>query len=145
MELTVWLWVGILVVFIVMEAMTAQLVALWFIAGAVVGFVTALLHGPVWLQMTLFVIVSVVSLFLLRPLIHQKVTPRIVATNADMSVGRIAVVSERIENDLARGRAMLEGQDWAARSYDGRILEKGERVRVLSIDGVKLIVLKEDN
>lgn len=143
----VWIWSAAFLLFVVAEAFTAQLVSIWFIVGSITAFFAALFGAPVWAQLLIFAAVSVLSLFLLRPLVKKKATPRSVPTNADMAVGRVAVVTQEIRNDYAEGRVVLDGQSWSARSYDGRVFLEGERVRVLSIDGVKLIVVstKEDN
>ncbi len=137
----VWIWVAALVFFILVEALTSQLVSLWFIAGAAVAFAASLVDASLPVQLILFVFVSIAALFLLRPLVKQKVTSKMVPTNADMAVGRTVVVTQSIENDRAQGRVKLDSQDWAARSYDGEVILPGKKARVLAIDGVKLIVV----
>ena len=68
---------------------------------------------------------------------NSRVTP----TNADMVLGKDAVVTERIDNLHGQGAVMLEGKVWTARTkQDNVIVESGEKVRVIKIEGVKLIV-----
>ena len=114
---TIAFWVVALVVFLIVEAVTAGLVSIWF------------------------VIVSVATLVLTRPLVKRYVDSRSVATNADRSIGRAAVVTERIDNLAATGAVKLDGVVWTARSTDDAVaIEAGERVTVRAIEGVKLIV-----
>ncbi len=143
----VWIWAAAFLVFVLAEAFTAQLVSIWFMIGSIASFFAALFDAQFWVQLFIFAAVSVLSLFLLRPLVKKKAMTPKVPTNADMAVGRTAVVTEDIRNDYSEGRVALDGQSWSARSYDGRVFTEGERVRVLSIDGVKLIVVstEEDN
>lgn len=138
---TIAFWVVALVVFLIVEAVTAGLVSIWFVFGSLVALICAALGAAVWLQIFWFVIVSVATLVLTRPLVKRYVDSRSVATNADRSIGRAAVVTERIDNLAATGVVKLDGVVWTARSTDDAVaIETGERVTVRAIEGVKLIV-----
>lgn len=138
---TIAFWVVALVVFLIVEAVTAGLVSIWFVFGSLVALICAALGAAVWLQIFWFVIVSVATLVLTRSLVKRYVDSRSVATNADRSIGRAAVVTERIDNLAATGAVKLDGVVWTARSTDDAVaIETGERVTVRAIEGVKLIV-----
>ena len=138
---TIAFWVAALVVFLIVEAVTAGLVSIWFVFGSLVALICAALGAAVWLQIFWFVIVSVATLVLTRPLVKRYVDSRSVATNADRSIGRAAGVTERIDNLAATGAVKLDGVVWTARSTDDAVaIETGERVTVRAIEGVKLIV-----
>ncbi len=138
---TIAFWVVALVVFLIVEAVTAGLVSIWFVFGSLVALICAALGAAVWLQIFWFVIVSVATLVLTRPLVKRYVDSRSVATNADRSIGRTAVVTERIDNLAGAGAVKLDGVVWTARSTDDAVaIETGERVTVRAIEGVKLIV-----
>ena len=138
---TIAFWVAALVVYLIVEAVTAGLVSIWFVFGSLVALICAALGAAVWLQIFWFVIVSVATLVLTRPLVKRYVDSRSVATNADRSIGRAAVVTERIDNLAATGAVKLDGVVWTARSTDDAVaIETGERVTVRAIEGVKLIV-----
>ncbi len=138
---TIAFWAAALVVFLIVEAVTAGLVSIWFVFGSLVALICAALGAAVWLQIFWFVIVSVATLVLTRPLVKRYVDSRSVATNADRSIGRAAVVTERIDNLAAAGAVKLDGVVWTARSTDDAVaIETGERVTVRAIEGVKLIV-----
>jgi len=138
---TIAFWVVALVVFLIVEAVTAGLVSIWFVFGSLVALICAALGAAVWLQIFWFVIVSVATLVLTRPLVKRYVDSRSIATNADRSIGRAAVVTERIDNLAATGAVNLDGVVWTARSTDDAVaIETGERVTVRAIEGVKLIV-----
>ena len=88
-----------------------------------------------------FIVVSVATLVLTRPLVKRYVDNRSIATNADRNIGRTAVCTERIDNLAATGAVQLGGVVWSARSADDSVtVEPGERVTVRAIEGVKLIV-----
>ena len=141
---TIAFWVVALVVFLIVEAVTAGLVSIWFVFGSLVALICAALGAAVWLQIFWFVIVSVATLVLTRPLVKRYVDSRSVATNADRNIGRTAVVTERIDNLAATGAVQLAGVVWTARSTDDAVaIEPGTHVTVRAIEGVKLIVESE--
>lgn len=141
---TIIFWVVALVVFLIVEAVTAGLVSIWFVFGSLVALICAALGAAIWLQIFWFVIVSVATLVLTRPLVKRYVDRRSVATNADRNIGRTAVVTERIDNLAATGAVQLAGVVWTARSTDDAVaIEPGTHVTVRAIEGVKLIVESE--
>ena len=126
---TIAFWVVSLVVFLIVEAVTAGLVSIWFVFGSLVALICAALGAAVWLQIFWFVIVSVATLVLTRPLVKRYVDSRSVATNADRSIGRAAVVTEHIDNLAATGAVKLDGVVWTARSTDDAVaIETGEQI-----------------
>lgn len=134
-------WITALVLFLVVEAVTVGLASVWFAVGALAALICALVGGPVWLQAVWFVVVSVVALILTRPLVKKFVNGRTVATNADRNIGRIGLVTERIDNLAATGCVRIDGVDWTARStVDERVIGEGAQVVIREIQGVKLIV-----
>ena len=133
-------WVVMLVVLIVVEAVTAQMVTIWFAAGAAAAIAAEILGAQVWLQWIVFVAVSAVALVATRPLVRKLTKTKIQPTNADRCIGQTAVVVEEINNLEGKGQVHVNGIVWSARSSDGSVFKKDERVTVEKIDGVKLIV-----
>ena len=105
-----------------------------------ISLILSLLGVPVYLQVIIFLAVSVVLVFATRPLYNKYVKPRMVKTNVDSLIGEQGVVKQDIVNDDARGLVKVNGQTWSARSSDGNIIKEGQKVEILSIEGVKLIV-----
>ena len=135
-----YLWIGLAILLGVAEAVTIQLVAVWFAVGALAAVIPAALGASVTVQFGVFVAVSAVALILTRPLVKKVLTPRRERTNADRLIGTIGVVIEEIDNFRSKGRVTLSGLDWAARSEDGEIIPPGAEVLVNRIEGVTLIV-----
>jgi len=135
-------WIVLLIVLIVVEAVTAQMVTIWFAAGAAAAIAAELLGAQVWLQWTVFIIVSVIALIATRPLVRKLTKTRVQPTNADRVIGQTAVVTEEIDNIAATGKVSVNGTVWTARSADGSVIGKDERATVEKIEGVKLIVKK---
>ena len=133
-------WLVLMVIFLVAEAMTVVTISLWFAAGALVALLVSLLGLDVWLQVTLFLVVSGVLLACLRPLVRAHFTPNITRTNVDAIVGTRGYVTADIDNISAAGQVTLNGMEWTARPTHGQPIPAGTLVRVDRIEGVKAFV-----
>lgn len=140
MEYMIWIWLGAAVVFGILEAMTAGLISVWFVAGAVAAMAAAMLEADVMVQAGVFIVVSALALALTRPLVRRWTQTRKVATNADRVLGQMAKVTETVDNDNSMGAVYVDGKTWSARSSDGSVIPAGTRVQVERMEGVKLFV-----
>lgn len=140
MEIAAIGWLLAIVVFLLAESATVSLVSVWFAVGALAAMVVCLLHGAVWLQFTVFVVVSGILLGLLRPLVRKFINPKLTATNVDALVNSVGVVTTAIDNVAATGQVKLGAMTWTARSSSGSPIPEGVRVKVDRIEGVKAFV-----
>ena len=137
------IWIAAIIIFGVAEAATAGLTSIWFVLGAVAGLIAAVCGGPIWLQVVLFFAVSIAALAFTRPLVAKWMKKDIKPTNADRVLNAVGRVTERINNALPSGAVYIDGKTWTARSADDSIIEPDAAVRILRMEGVKLIVQKE--
>ena len=135
-------WTAAIILFGVVEAMTAGLVSIWFVAGALVALVAAFVDASLAVQIILFLLVSAAALALTRPLLKKITAASAVPTNADRVLGAAAKVTETIDNENSTGAVYVDGKTWSARSTDGQIIPAGSRVFVETMEGVKLFVKK---
>lgn len=133
-------WLVLLIAFAAAEAVTVGLTSIWFAAGALTALIAALLGGPLWVQITLFLAVSLLCLAAVRPLAKRHLNNRVEPTNADRVIGAQAQVTEDIDNVHGKGTVVIRGMTWSARSQDGGPITAGAMVRVLRIEGVKVFV-----
>ena len=140
------IWLIILVVLGVIEIFTLGLTTIWFAGGALVAIAVAALGGPVWLQVLTAVIVSAVLLFFTRPVAVKYFNRDRERTNAESLVGRQAIVTGEINNLQGIGQVAVNGMEWTARTItDGQVIKTGEVVAIRGINGVKLLVEREEN
>ena len=141
MELVVIVWLGLLILFLVVEAACPlHLVSIWFAAGALAGLVVYWLGGAIWLQVLAFAVVSGGLLAALWPLTRKYINPKVTATNIDSVIGSIGIVTASVDNVAAVGQVKLNGMEWTARSTTGAPIPEGTRVKVDKIEGVKVFV-----
>lgn len=134
-------WLVLLIVAIGVEVYSMGLTSIWFAGGALVAILAVILHAPLFLQVILFFLVSMVLLIFTRPVAVRYFNKDRVKTNVESMVGRQAVVTGEIDNLQGIGQVTVSGQEWSARSMEeGLRIPVGSVVNVVSISGVKLMV-----
>ena len=136
-------WFILFVIFVAAEIVTAgALVSIWFCFGALAAMFAAMAGMSFTIQMVIFIAVSVVLLIFTKPFAKKLLNGRIEATNAPALIGKYGIVTEEINNIEAVGAVKIDGKIWTARSSDEReIIKEGAEVKILDIQGVKLIVM----
>ena len=134
------MWTVAAVVFLIIEAVTAAMNSIWFVAGSLAALAGAALGAPIWAQVLLFIAVSGVCFAILYPRLKNLLKRDRQPTNADMVLGRECVVTQRIDNLSGTGAVSAGGKTWTARSAHGETFELGDVVVAEDIQGVKLIV-----
>ena len=137
MDVMQYIWIAAIVLLAILEGATAQLVCIWFVIGGIAALVTSIFTDVIWIQLTVFVAVSILSLLITRPLVKRAMSFQ---TNAGRIVGQKGIVTEAVENDQGKGQVNVSGSIWTARSMDQTVIPKGASVLVDAIEGVKLIV-----
>lgn len=134
-------WFIAVIILLLIELVTLNLVTIWFALGSVSAMVVSLYIDSIVIQVIIFIVVSIISLLVTKPVIKRFKLTKITPTNSDMIIGKIGIVTKKIESNKY-GEVKVYGNTWTA-SGDSEI-DVGTRVKVLSISGVKLIVEKED-
>ncbi|MCR5120801.1 MAG: NfeD family protein [Ruminococcus sp.] len=136
-------WAIAFVVFLIIEGVTLNsLVSIWFAIASLFAMGAAILGFGFVGQLTVFVVYSVVLLVATRALVAKLQSRKGKDPTADQDIGKTATVVESIDNAAGEGRVKLDGTYWAARSADGKNIERGSVVTVRKIDGSKLIVAR---
>jgi membrane protein implicated in regulation of membrane protease activity len=134
------IWAVAIVVFCVFEAVTAQLVSIWFVLGAVAALISAFFGASFTVQVIVFIVVTILALVITRPLVKKYIHPNKEHTNADKVLGQVGIVVEDINNIQATGQVKVDGKIWTARTIDNSLISKDKEVIIEKIEGVKLIV-----
>ena len=138
-------WLILLAVFLVVEAITAGLTTIWFAGGALVAALAAYFGAGVVLQLLLFLVVSVVLLVFTRPLAVKYMNKDLEKTNVNSLLGKTAVVTQEIDNLAQTGQVRINDIEWTARTFDNSIkIPKDAVVEIEEVQGLKLIVKKCD-
>ena len=131
-----YIWLGIIILAIIAEAATVQMVAIWFAPAALVSLISLYLGAPVWLQVALFLITAALCIAFLYRKLKKNISKGYTKTNIDAVIGSKAVAEVDIPGG-GIGRVKVRGISWQACSEVD--VQKGDTVKVLSVDGVTLI------
>jgi Membrane protein implicated in regulation of membrane protease activity len=146
MDISMWvLWLILAVVFIVIEGITLGLTTIWCAVGSAVAAIFAYFGASVGIQIAVMVVVSIVFFFIcvkwIKPQLNERYKRKENATNADRLFGEVGVVIKTIDTLEATGQVKVKGQVWSARtSGENQVIPEGAKVKVLAIEGVKLLV-----
>ena len=136
-----WLWAGIAIASVILEIATVSaLVSIWFAFGALVAMIIAIFNNTFWLQMVVFLVVSLVLALALHPLTTKLLRGTAIPTNADRLIGQRTTLREAVTTEM--GTLKAGGLIWNVLSNDGKPIEEGTEVEILAMDGNKLIVKK---
>ena len=135
------IWLVLTLVFLVIEGSTVNLVTIWFAFGSLAAFISSYFIDNIWIQCIIFIVVSIISLIITKPILKKYFVSKNEKTNFDRIIGMTGLVTKSIEKH-ENGRVKVDGKDWMAIS--NKEIEKGEEVEVLKIDGVKIIVKEKE-
>jgi len=136
------IWLVLVVVFGIIEALTLGLVTIWLAVGALIAMIFSLIGIPVQFQIIVFIISSSALLYFTKPILEKVLKFKIQRTNADRIIGEKGIVIERIDTNNNTGQVRVKGQIWTARAFDENDIEVDQIIEVERISGVKLLVKK---
>lgn len=139
------IWLIAAIVLVIIELLTAGFGVICFAVGALFSALAAFLgmDSLMW-QLLIFAVASVLCFIFLRPVVLRFLDKKSkdVKTNADALIGKTAMVSETIDPSANQGRVAVDGDDWKAISADSSVINKGEKVEIVSRDSIILTVKK---
>lgn len=140
--LTMWIIVAI-GAFLIEILTLGNLICVWFIFGALASALLAWLKVQAIWQYIAFFVVSVVSMLIIRPLAHNYLRGNVVPTNSDRLIGKNAILTKEITSENW-GEIVKGGISWSCVSADNQPIAEGTNVRIIAIEGAKLVVKKVD-
>jgi len=135
------LWGLIAITAIVVEAMTTELVSIWFMPASITALILAICKVDFWIQILVFAVATVLFMFFFRTVLKKKIHSNPASiTNADALIGEKAIVIVPIDNIKAEGQVKIKGQIWSAKMKTGtEVIATDTLVTVTAIEGVKLV------
>ena len=137
----VWIWLGVVIALILIEAMTVNLVTIWYVASAIVAMILSIFIDNYFIQFLVFVLLGTLLLLTTRDYLVKLIGNKQQKTNLDRVVGMIAIVTKEIAKNKP-GEVKVDGKYWTAMS--DKKIKVDSTVKVLEIDGVKLKVEEVD-
>ena len=138
-SIMIYIWLAIIILAVIVEAVTAQLVSIWFLAGDCGINCRALRRGNLVAGCP-FALVTALVLIVTRPLVKRIMHFKKQIPMRDRYIGKEGLVTETINNVEGTGRVTVLGSDWTARSSDDKQIAEGTPVLAERIEGLSLIV-----
>ena len=140
---TVYVWLGLLILFLVIEIATVGLTTIWMAGGALGALILDLAGLNLWWQIGAFLVVSFTMLVFTRPFVVKYINSHHEKTNYEGIIGKVVRITEKVDNLQQTGTSVVNGLEWTTRAErDDVILNPGDLAKVVNISGVKLIVKK---
>lgn len=133
-------WFILFLFLLIIELMTVNLVSIWFAIGAIASMISTIWTDSFIVQLIVFIVVSLISLIITKPIVHKLKKDNFVPTNSDRVIGKVGKVTKDIGVNNY-GEVVVFGNTWTAVSSSN--IPVGSKVKVLAIEGVKLIVEEE--
>ena len=135
-------WAIAALLLVVGEIFTSTFALICLAIGAAAAAVAAAVGCILEMQLVWFIVGTIASFLIVRPLLRRLSKVDEVPTNADALIGRRATVSEEINPQAGTGRVAIDGDDWKAESENDEPIEKGAKVVVVSRESIILTVKK---
>lgn len=143
MEGTWAIWVIAAIIFAIIEIYTPSFFIIWFSVGSLFAALTSVFTNNIPIQLAVFLVVSVILVLSTKKITDKFITKKnSYKTNSDAYIGKVGIVTEKINSIEAKGRVKIQGESWKAATSNEETIEKGEKVKVEKIDGVTLYVTK---
>ena len=135
------IWLGVFVIALIVEGVTTSVVSIWFALAAIVSLIVSFIPNVAWwVQLIIFLVISVATLFALRRVVSKYMKNNKVDTNVDEMVGKKGKMVKRYD-ELSHGEVKINDVIWTAiNTNENEPIEEGEIVTVKSIIGNKVIV-----
>ena len=135
-----WIWIGVIVLAIVLEVLTDQMVSIWFVPGAVVATILDFIGVDIIWQVLVVLLVAIAGIIFFRRFLTRFKKDPSSKTNIEAIVGEKCLVVEAIDTFAGCGQVKVKGQIWSARGInDDDKFDAGDTLTVVGIEGVKLI------
>lgn len=135
-----YVWLGITILAVIIEFATSEMVSLWFVGGGIIALILSAVGVPYYIQIPVFIVVSVVLLLLFRKFVMKKINKGDSKINAERAVGKEFKLLTPIAFNQA-GSIKVDGVIWSAvTEEDHSEIETGKIVKVKGIKGNKYIV-----
>lgn len=126
------------------EIATEGFLICWFGVGGLCAMgISFLFPENYLLQVIIMAFVSTILILSTKKLTDKLIKKDDVPTNVYSILGKKAIVSQTIDNLKSQGQIKIDGDIWSARNEeDDSIIQNGETVEIIRIDGVKAMVRK---
>ena len=141
------IWLAVAMLFVILEILSPTFFMVFFGISAFITSIVSLFNVELIPQFFIFIILSIISLFVFRPFAKEHLIKdsEDTKTNVDALVGQEALVTEAIDPSTNQGRVKITGDSWMAISENKEEIATGVKVIITKVDGAKVYVKRKGN
>ena len=138
------IWLAIAIILLIVEMLTVNLLTIWFSVSALIMCPISLLNLPIYLQIIIFVVLSIALMIPLKKVYEQKIKPQNILKDnlTDKLVHQSGIVTMTIDNNKNEGQIIVGDVYWKAISLNNDVIEKDSKVSILKIENLCAYVQK---
>lgn len=134
-------WLILIIILTLIELFTINLGTIWFVISGILALIVSIFVDNYMIQFAVFLVAGVALLLTAKPR-ATKLLKKYKTKNTDRIIGKIGIVTEKISKN-GKGIVEVDKKEWTAIS--DVTIKKGEKVKILEIEGTKIKVEKEKN
>lgn len=133
------MWLVISGVLLIIEIFTISFLLFFPGISAFISFIAYLLGANIYIQVVIFAVSSTLMILFVRPLITRFFKSKDIPMNSNFLIGKTGIILKDIGPNKV-GQVKVSGEIWSAITKEGNIILKDSEVKIIAIDGVKLVV-----
>lgn len=135
-------WLAVILICAFLEAITVNLITIWFIASGIIALIVSIFVDSVFIQCSVFVLAGILLLITTRRPLQNMVNVHHEKTNLDRIYNMTGIVVEKIFVNRP-GVVKVDGKYWTAISDSD--IDVDSIVSILEINSTKLKVKKVED
>ena len=135
-----WIWLGLLVSFIIIEACTMSLTTIWAAIASLPMIFIARAGCPLQWQLLIFVVLTLVLILFTRPLVMKKLKLDKNKTNVNSLIGQEVLIIRPV-TQFEKGEAKAKNSViWSCQSKDGSEIKAESICQITAVEGNTITV-----
>lgn len=143
-ELSIWIiWFIIAIILLIVEFSAPGIFAIFFSIGAFIAGIASFFIDSYIAQLAIFIFTSLLVMVFGKKSLEKllNVNKEIRPSTIDAFRGKIGVVTKQV-TPVEKGLVKINGEEWSAKTTENLIFSEGERVEIISIEGVTVLIKK---
>lgn len=134
-----YIWFGIVALLSLIEIITVDLVALWFIISGIIVIFLSVYIESFFIQFILFIIIGIIPLLFLRPYVKKYLTRIKIKNNTNSLINKVGIVTKEVNE--SEGEIEINNNIWPVRA--SKKIKVGSKVKIDSIKNFTIYVSEE--
>lgn len=139
------IWLILCGIFLLIEIFNISFLLIWPGIGSFFAFIASILGASIEIQIAVFAITTTIMIIFMKPLVKKFFKNKDdTKMNNNAMIGKKGIVIKEINSLEETGQVKVAGELWSAITLDNTKIQINEIVKVTKVEGVKLVVTKDN-